>query len=45
MPMFGRMNAYPRLAAPVRLFALGLALLVGVHEVVALWLARHFTRR
>ena len=45
MPMFGCMNAYPRPAAPLRLFALGLALLGGVHEVVALWRARHFTRR
>ena len=45
MPMFECMNAYPRPAAPLRLFALGLALLGGVHEVVALWRARHFTRR
>jgi len=43
--MFVRMNAYPRPAAPLRLFALGLALLAGAHEVVALWRARHFTRR
>lgn len=44
-PMFVLMNAYPRHAAPLRLFALGLALLAGVHELVALWRARHFTRR
>jgi len=44
-PMFVRMNAHPRPAAPLRLFALGLALLAGVHEVVALWRARHFVRR
>jgi len=44
-PMFERMNAYPRPAAPLRLFALGIALLAGVHELVALWRARHFTRR
>lgn len=43
--MFVLMNAYPRHAAPLRLFALGLALLAGVHEVVALWRARHFARR
>jgi len=40
-----RMNAYPRSGAPLRLFALGIALLAGVHEIVALWRARHFTRR
>ena len=44
-PMVVLMNAYPRHAAPLRLFALGLALLAGVHELVALWRARHFTRR
>ena len=43
--MFVLMNAYPRPAAPLRLFALGLALLAGAHEVVALWRARHFARR
>jgi len=43
--MFACMNAYPRPAAPVRLFALGLALLGGMHEVVALWRARRFMRR
>jgi len=44
-PTFVPMNAYSRPAAPLRLFALGLALLGGVHEVVALWRARHFARR
>ena len=43
--MVRRMNAYSRPAAPLRLVALGIALLAGVHEVVALWRARHFTRR
>jgi hypothetical protein len=43
--MFVLMNAYPRPAAPLRLLALGLALLAGAHEVVALWRARHFARR
>ena len=44
-PMFVRMNAYPRPAAPVRLLALGLALLGGMLEVVALWRARRFSQR
>jgi hypothetical protein len=43
--MFVRMNAYPRPAAPVRLLAIGLALLGGMLEVVALWRARRFSRR
>jgi len=43
--MFACMNAFPRPVAPVRVFALGLALLAGMHEVVALWRARRFMRR
>jgi hypothetical protein len=43
--MFVRMTAYPRPAAPPRLFALGLALLAGMLEVVALWRARRLSRR
>jgi hypothetical protein len=43
--MFVAMNAYSRSAAPLRLFALGLALLAGMHEVVALWRARRFMDR
>ena len=34
------MNAYPRVIAPFRPLALGLALLSGLLEIVALWRAR-----
>jgi hypothetical protein len=43
--MVGCMNVYPRPATPPRLLALGLALLAGMLEVVALWRARRFTGR
>jgi hypothetical protein len=45
LPMFVAMNAYPRSAAPLRLYTLGLALLAGMLEVVALWRARRFIDR